>query len=405
MTVLVASLLFVPAQAGATRTSVEPRAERYSTAIGGESPTPANPVAPLPRAGISVIGGMETPVATVPWQVALVSNGGGSVKDRQFCGGTLVAPTIVITAAHCVLDNGQQTPPGTYQVVSGRSHLNATSQGTSTAVVDSVIWVDELDRPLFEDARQEWDVAVLELASPAAGEPILIAGPAERALWATGRLGRVSGWGVTRSAPYGTNQLMSTEVALLPDLSCRRAYRKFGGFRPATQLCAGRALGGHDTCQGDSGGPLVAYGADGTPRLVGITSYGRGCAGKYSPGVYARVAADPVRSAVADLLETSQGIDAVGDGALPPAQLSGLAARENAWLYLEPDCFEWGPCLAYDVKWCRWTGSGHRCLVTENAYRRRDGRFHCSQQVFVGISGDSIMRQGVTKWQCRRGWL
>jgi hypothetical protein len=269
-----------------------------------------------------------------------------------------------------------------------------------------VVWVDELDRPLFEDFGQEWDIALLELAEPAAGEPILIAGADERALWATGRLGRVSGWGVTRSAPSGTNQLMSTEVALLPDFSCRRAYRNFGGgFRPATQLCAGRALGGHDTCQGDSGGPLVAYAADGTARLVGITSFGRGCAGKYSPGVYTRVAGDTVRSAVLAFMQTNSiEPEVVGAGLTPPPRLTGLAARENAWLYLEPDCFQWGPCVAYDVKWCRATGSGHRCLVTENGFRRRDGRFHCSQQVLISVAGDSIVRESFTKWQCRRGW-
>jgi hypothetical protein len=355
-------------------------------------------------ANASIIGGSPTPIARVPWQVALVEKGRGTVQQRQFCGGTLVAPTIVITAAHCVLDDFlRRIPSSTYVVISGRSALNDTSEGTTSRVVDSVIWTDDRGRPLY-DYRDEWDVAVIELGSPATGTPIKIAGPDERSLWAPGRLALVSGWGVTGRAPYGTNYLQSTRVALLPDWTCRRSYRNVGGFRSATQTCAGRALGRHDTCQGDSGGPMVAFAADGTPRLVGVTSFGKGCAGKYFPGVYARVASDPVRSAIAEYLTSEYGVDAIGSGATPPDQLSTLAATENAWLYLEPDCFKWNPCQSYDVKWCRTVSGDHRCLVVENAFRRRDGRFHCSQQVLVGVTGGSITRTAASDWSCRAGW-
>jgi trypsin len=358
---------------------------------------------PEPDATASVIGGSATPISKVPWQVALVSNGRGSTWERQFCGGTLVAPTIVVTAAHCVLEGARQVPVSSYRVVSGRSALNDVGSGSSTRVIDSVIWVDDFGKPLY-DGDQQWDVALVVLDSPAAGTPISIAGPDERSLWAPGRLARVSGWGVTESAPYGTNYLRSTSVALLPDSACRRAYRGHGGFRSATQTCGGRALGRHDTCQGDSGGPLVAYSADGTPRLVGVTSFGEGCAGKYFPGVYARVAADPIRSTVEDFINAEYGISVVGSGESAPGRLSALAARENAWIYLEPDCFGWHPCDSYDVEWCRPADSGHRCLVSENAYTFRDGRFSCARQILVGVSGGSIFREPATQWTCRRGW-
>ena len=371
---------------------------------------PADPESRLESSGnrqsgasVSVIGGSKTSISRVPWQVALVENGRGTVFQRQFCGGTLVAPTIVVTAAHCVVEGGGQIPVSSYRVVSGRSALNDEASGSSSAVVDSVIWVDDQGRPLY-DGRQQWDVALVVLASPASGTPIAIAGAGERALWAPGRLARISGWGVTSRDPFGTNFLQSTQVALLPGWACSRAYRDHGGFRRATQTCAGRALGRHDTCQGDSGGPLVAYAADGTPRLVGVTSFGEGCAGKYFPGVYARVAADPIRSTIADFVSSEYGISVVGSGATAPSRLSGLAARENAWLYLEPDCFDWRPCQSYDVKWCQPNASGHRCLVVENAYSRRDGRFSCSQKVLIQVSNGAISREAGSRWTCRSGW-
>ena len=142
---------------------------------------------------MSVIGGSKTSISRVPWQVALVENGRGTVFQRQFCGGTLVAPTIVVTAAHCVVEGGGQIPVSSYRVVSGRSALNDEASGSSSAVVDSVIWVDDQGRPLY-DGRQQWDVALVVLASPASGTPIAIAGAGERALWSPGRLARISGW-------------------------------------------------------------------------------------------------------------------------------------------------------------------------------------------------------------------
>jgi secreted trypsin-like serine protease len=65
-------------------------------------------------------------------------------------------------------------------------------------------------------------------------------------------------------------------------------------------ICAGYPEGGTDTCQGDSGGPLLVYLPDGTPRLVGATSFGEGCAEPGYPGVYAELTGDPIRSWVAE---------------------------------------------------------------------------------------------------------
>jgi secreted trypsin-like serine protease len=89
--------------------------------------------------------------------------------------------------------------------------------------------------------------------------------------------------------------LREVDLPVQWDSWMHRAYGR--RFSAATMVGAGRWKGGRDTCSGDSGGPLVV--ADGGSwRLVGVTSWGDGCARAGKPGVYARVAADPLAAFV-----------------------------------------------------------------------------------------------------------
>nr|CAD7460454.1 unnamed protein product [Timema tahoe] len=92
----------------------------------------------------------------------------------------------------------------------------------------------------------------------------------------------VSGWGVTRSGSSAlSEQLQKVEVGIISKSSCSLQY--FLRTITDRMVCAG-AGGGKDACQGDSGGPLVSGN-----QLVGMVSWGRGCAGTFAPGVYASV--------------------------------------------------------------------------------------------------------------------
>jgi secreted trypsin-like serine protease len=229
---------------------------------------PAPPVNPL------IVGGEPVAdIADTPWQVALVSGG----EDRnQFCGGSLVAPTWVLTAAHCVDNFIVGMDPTRLEVVAGT--LEYASGGEQMAV--KAIHA----HPSWNDGNMDFDAALLELASPAAiGVPIeLMAADAELPV---GPAVRVSGWGATAEGGPGSNELLFVEVPVVATDECNLPASYNGAITDA-MFCAGAREGGIDSCQGDSGGPV-----DDGAKLVGVVSWGHGCARRLKYGVYTRVSA------------------------------------------------------------------------------------------------------------------
>jgi secreted trypsin-like serine protease len=214
-----------------------------------------------------VVGGERVSIAEHPWVVYLADSGG-----YQFCGGTLVAPTKVVTAAHCAAG---RTPRNT-RVVVGREDKNS-DQGRVVRVTD--IWVHSD----YLTADQGADVAVLTLRDAMAERPLPLAGPQDESLYAPGTPGRVLGWGRTSEQGAVSRYLLGATVPVMADADCADVYLQYD---PAEMTCAGYPEGGVDTCQGDSGGPFVAGG-----KLIGITSWGEGCARRNRPGIYTRVLA------------------------------------------------------------------------------------------------------------------
>ncbi|ALG12973.1 S1 family peptidase [Kibdelosporangium phytohabitans] len=223
-------------------------------------------------ADVRIVGGTRASTQDYPYAVYLAQQDG-----FQFCGGTLATSEKVVTAAHCV--KGEQETPGNVYVVAGRDDKKATNAGVMVQVRH--IWV----HPSYTDALKGHDVAVLTLSKRmnANYAPLPIATPDDQWAYEPNTMATILGWGRTSSGGQTSQYLLRADVPLVSDESCKQS---FGKFNPASMVCAGYAQGGIDGCQGDSGGPMVAHG-----RLLGISSWGEGCALANKPGVYTRVMA------------------------------------------------------------------------------------------------------------------
>jgi secreted trypsin-like serine protease len=213
-----------------------------------------------------VVGGERASIEANPWVVFLTDD-----RGAQFCGGTIVAPTKVLTAAHCALGRS----PSDLRVVAGREDKQDRASGVSVMPVD--VWIHKQ----YVAADEGEDVAVLTLKTALPYTPLPIVEPADRALYQPGTQLRALGWGRTSENGKTSRYLMQATLPVLPDEFCVETYPQ---FVKTDMFCAGYEGGKIDTCQGDSGGPIVAQG-----KLVGVTSWGEGCARRGKPGVYVRI--------------------------------------------------------------------------------------------------------------------
>lgn len=216
-----------------------------------------------------VIGGR--PADDHRFMAGLLFNG----SETTACGGAFVTPRVVVTAAHCISDGE------TIQVRPGSGEGDALELDVLATIV----------HPQFNSATMQNDVAILLVESAPANAniiPIPLNRSATFPRNETSSLVTVIGRGnVSSFGSYFDEVLRQVDVPVVPTATCADSYdsqRITSGV-----ICAGRAVtGGQDSCQGDSGGPLVAA-ANGQLHLVGIVSWGEGCAQVDNPGVYTRV--------------------------------------------------------------------------------------------------------------------
>jgi trypsin len=259
-----------------------------------------------------VVGGSVTPITAVPWQVALVDEG---TPDRQFCGGSLIRPQVVLAAAHCV---SPATNPnfslGSDFIVAGATRWSDPAQGVRIPIVAA-----QVDPSFGGSSVPTNDASVLTLASPVPagfGTPIKLAGPNERNLWKAGIASTVSGWGYITEAGPPSLDLRTAVLPIVSDDICGSIYE--GIFSSKSMFCAGYLSGGVDNCFGDSGGPLTVPargGEGGKVRQAGVVSFGNGCARPGFPGVYSRVGRDPLQKFIQNAVNaTPDPGDVIGSG-------------------------------------------------------------------------------------------
>jgi len=231
-----------------------------------------------------IVGGTVTEVSEYPWQAGLVSTGG----NRPWCGGTVIGDRWILTAAHCT-----ESSASSIQVLLGEHDI---SDATETTVVRKNV-KRIIDHPSYNTNTLDYDFALMELDTPidfAANSHIRPACLPTGSDSYAGFQAVVSGWGTTSSGGSQSSKLREVTVDVLSNDQCKASSYSNSDIT-ARMMCAAVNGGGKDACQGDSGGPLVtaSNGNGVTPgqnyELVGVVSWGVGCALANYPGVYARV--------------------------------------------------------------------------------------------------------------------
>ncbi|XP_027632012.1 coagulation factor VII [Tupaia chinensis] len=228
-----------------------------------------------------IVGGKVCPKGECPWQALLRLNG------ALLCGGTLLAPHWVVSAAHC-LDRLRSWRNLT--VVLGEHDLSEDEGHEQPRQVAQVIVPDK-----YVPGRTDHDIALLRLRRPAVLSDHVVALCLPEAAFSERTLARVrfsvvSGWGQLLGRGATALELMAVDVPRLRTQDCLQQSRAAAGAPGLTEnmFCAGYLDGSRDACKGDSGGPHATH-FRGTWYLTGVVSWGQGCAAVGHLGVYTRV--------------------------------------------------------------------------------------------------------------------
>lgn len=269
----------------------------------GYLPAAKEAAADIPADPSRILNGDVAAEGAWPWQVGLIIRGAPSVFDGQFCGGSLIAGTWVLTAAHCVYDEADfeltPVPAEDIQILVGTNYL----EEDDAELIDAVaIYAHSGYDPFAIDN----DIALVRLAHPPTdpdtGAIRLPSLAAEEGLAGAGTPAIVIGWGRLQDGRFPID-LRQVQIGLYDRAECNQMVS--GPEKPGVvvqgditdnMICSGVTEGGRGSCNGDSGGPLMVALDDGSYVQVGIVSWGytadnaAGCSLEAEFSAYTRVA-------------------------------------------------------------------------------------------------------------------
>jgi hypothetical protein len=251
-----------------------------------------------------VIGGGPALDGTLPSTayIQVTTTDGASVA----CTGSVIAPTFVVTAAHCFVSDAEVQ---SVAVAMGAHDLTQLPVGVGQAIAGAHVEID----PDYDPGSAAHDAAVVTLATPTAAPPVPLATAEEIKLLGPGTPLTVAGWGLTTTGNSGPTptQLQTGTVELQDARYCEATLGKINVFDPRLWLCTDTPSHAVGTCHGDSGGPLLWTNAAGVVELIGLTDWGfDGC--------------DPPITAYTNLATVGPWVlYAAGLGAQPPRDATG----------------------------------------------------------------------------------
>ncbi len=318
-------------------------------------------------ASAQIVGGTPVPQGTLPWVAHITVTAGATASG---CSGTVIAPNVVLTAAHCVTDLATMTLEPVEAIGVVTASVDWTSPAAQASGVTKVVVPAGFTKYSLGDGSQytDEDIALLELATPTTAPAVTLAtDPADADLYGAGESAEMAGWGYTKAADStAVTRLVSAPTVVQADAECADGDLWGSGaqFDPGDQMC-GLHAPADDTslCRGDSGGPLLSD-ASGSWIQIGLAIYTEACATS-EPSFYTRIDtwSDWITAQVAELAPPTANTGTARPAA-STAQLNGQVRLDGSAASF---AFQWGATSRYGHSTPAGSSSGGATRVAVSA--------------------------------------